>query len=310
MTKVANGPLLLSMVVISKDEAGLATTLDGLALQADGLAPDWRAEVIVVDASRGRMGHLKAAHPDVRWIDFEGPPGLKTTIPHQRNVGVRAAKGEVIAFIDSGCDPDPCWLARLVAPIANGEEAVTCGPSWVGDNVYSPERGTAPPTYVREAATINLAFRRELFDRVGGFDERFAYGSDVDFTWRLRDGGSRIRWVDGAVVRHDWGGFRRQMKRSRQYGAARIRLYAKHRRRRSGLLRHDPVPVVYAAYLMGLPLALRRPVYLLLLAVPAWRARRRPMPIYTVVKNLMEGVGALQELGRMITTAGRSRSGR
>ena len=307
MTALAAGPLLTSVIIISKDEAGLATTLDGLAAQTKSLAPGWRVEVIVVDASRGRLAHVQTAHPDVRWIDFEPPPGLATTIPHQRNVGVRSATGDVIVFIDSGCEPDPKWLERLVTPIANGNEAITCGPSWVGDNVYSAERGTAPPEYVREAATINLAFRRELFDQVGGFDESFAYGSDVDFTWRLTDRGVRIRWVGGAVVRHDWGGFRRQMKRSRQYGAARIRLYAKHRSRWSGVLRHDPVPVVYAVYIAGLPLAWRRPAYLLLLALPAWRARRRPMPAYTVIKNLMEGVGALQELGRMATASSRSR---
>ena len=49
--------------------------------------------------------------------------------------------------------------------------------------------------YLNECPTINLAFRREAFDAVGGFDEAFAYGSDVDFSWRLIDAGYRIRSV-------------------------------------------------------------------------------------------------------------------
>ena len=47
---------------------------------------------------------------------------------------------------------------------------------------------------------------RTAFDAVGGFDEAFAYGSDIDFTWRLTDDGYRIRSAPDAMVRHDWGG--------------------------------------------------------------------------------------------------------
>ena len=41
--------------------------------------------------------------------------------------------------------------------------------------------------YLTECSTINLAFSREAFKVIGGFDEAFAYGSDVDFTWRLTE---------------------------------------------------------------------------------------------------------------------------
>ena len=38
--------------------------------------------------------------------------------------------------------------------------------------------------YLAQCATINLAFRREVFHAIDGFDEGFAYGSDLDFSWR------------------------------------------------------------------------------------------------------------------------------
>ena len=54
--------------------------------------------------------------------------------------------------------------------------------------------------YLRESPTLNFAFRREVFDAVGDFDESFTYGSDIDFCWRLNDIGYRIRRVPDAVV--------------------------------------------------------------------------------------------------------------
>ena len=60
--------------------------------------------------------------------------------------------------------------------------------------------------YLREAPTINVAVRhREVFHAIGGFDEGFGYGSDVDFTWRAVAEQLRVRYVPDAVVTHDWG---------------------------------------------------------------------------------------------------------
>jgi GT2 family glycosyltransferase len=55
---------------------------------------------------------------------------------------------------------------------------------------------------------------RKVYDEVGLFDEAFQCGSDVDFSWRSVDYGFRIRYGPQAVVEHDWGDVRRQLKRS------------------------------------------------------------------------------------------------
>ncbi len=288
----------ISIIVISKDEEKLADTLASLAVHigSDEIRDHHDVEVMVVDASQGRLAHVASANPSVRWIDFTPPAGVRVSIPHQRNAGVHAALGEIIVFTDAGCIPSKGWLARLVTPMVAEGESVTCGPMSKGDSVYSPERGAPVPRYVEEAPTANLAFKRELIEAVGGFDEKFEYGSDVDFTWRLVNHGIRIRYVADAVVDHDWGTFRRQLKRSRQYGQARIRLYRKHRYRQRTLLTHDPVPVLYPLYIVGLPLALRYRSYLLLIAVPLWRARKRPYPFRVVACHFAEGIGGLREL--------------
>jgi glycosyltransferase involved in cell wall biosynthesis len=287
---------LISVVIISKDEAGLDETVTELASQFEMLAEP--AEIVVIDASAGRLDHIRRRHADtVRWIDFVPPPGVLVSIPHQRNAGVRAAKGDIIVFIDSACVPLGTWLSNLTAPLSK-EESVTAGLSrGAQDEQRYKLLGEVDSgvTYLKEAPTLNFAFRREVFDAVGDFDERFTYGSDVDFSWRLNDAGYRICLVPEAVIRHDYGTSRRQRRRSYLYGKARARLYVKHRARRRRVLRDDPMVVVYPLFLLGLPLTLVFPLYPLLLLIPAWRNRSEGIG-RVLVDHLWFGAGVLAEL--------------
>ena len=177
----------------------------------------------------------------------------------------------------------------------------TSPPAWPSRRRGAPrlyDRQAGKPCesrYLTECSTINLAFRREVFDAIGGFDEGFAYGSDVDFSWRLTDAGYRIRSVPDAVVRHDWGRWRRQLRRSYVYGKARVRLYRKHRARLRHVLRNDPMVVAYPVFLLGLPLTLIFPFYPALLLIPAWR-NRSDGAVRVIVDHLVYGAGVLAEL--------------
>ena len=75
-------------------------------------------------------------------------------------------------------------------------------------------------------------------------------------------------------------------------GVARSRLYRKHAGRIPAALRTDPVVFAYPLFLLGLPLALRFPLYPFLLLIPAWR--NRPIgPARAIVDHLIYGAGAL-----------------
>ena len=287
---------MISVVIISKDEPDLDKTLADVAAQVDLLAEP--GEIVVVDASAGRLDQIKHRHQDtVRWLDFQPPAGVRVSIPHQRNVGVREAKGDIIVFTDAGCRPQPGWLASLVAPL-QADENVTAGESQgeAGAKHYKlPLDEVGEATYLKEAPTLNFAFRRKVFDAAGGYDERFAYGSDVDFAWRVNDLGYRIRYVPDAVIEHDYGTSRRQRHRSYVYGKARARLYRKHRARRRHIMRDDPIAVIYPLFLLGLPLTLVFPPYPLLLLIPAWRNRSEGIG-RVLVDHLLFGAGVLAEL--------------
>ena len=78
---------MISVVVISKDEPMLGDTLGELSAQE----LDESFEVVVVDASCGRLDTIRRRFPDVTWIDY--PASDQITIAAQRNRGMGAAAG-------------------------------------------------------------------------------------------------------------------------------------------------------------------------------------------------------------------------
>lgn len=286
-----------SLVIVNKDERILSETLDALK----PFVGQNLLEVLVVDASNRELDDIRQSHEWVRWIDYTQPTGVDITIAHQRNLGVRSAKGDVIVFTDSGCLPEDGWLERLLSPIFDEDEFVSCGPaSSIGKSVYSgaPWWGNAEEEYVPMATTINMAFRREAFDEVGGFDETFGSAEDIDFTWRLTDSGYRLRWVQDAVVRHDWGTPQRQLRRAFFYGKGACRLLRKHPKRISELMKQNSVPLVYALFLLGLPLTAKWRWYPLVLLWPTWRNRNEELRWLVLLDHLVMGAGVLHELAR------------
>lgn len=287
----------VSLVIVNKNERLLGETLQALKPFVGHLL----SEVVVVDASSGALEDIRTANDWTHWIDYVQPLGVRTTIAHQRNLGVRSAVGDVIVFTDSGCLPEDGWLERLLAPILEGREDITCGPARaIGKSVYAGIDWwrTEDHNYVPMAPTINLAFRRSAFDAVGGFDEYFGSAEDYDFTWRLTDAGYQLRWVPDAIVQHDWGSPQRQIRRAFFYGKGGCRLLHKHPHRIPESLKQNAAPVAYALFLLGLPLTLRWRWYPLLLLWPIWRHRKEELRWLVLADHVVMGAGVLHELLR------------
>ncbi len=296
----------VSVVIINKDERFLEHTLEVLRPQIESFPGG--AEVVVIDASAGRLDDIRVAAPWVRWFDYVAPVGVTVSIPHQRNRGVTEARGAVIAFCDSGGEPSGHWLSELVTPILDGHQFASCGPvESVRASVYRTANDIPDGEIPSSPPTANMAFSRVSFDAVGGFDESFRYGSDVDFAWQLQDADMPVRQVRAAVMGMDWGDGKRQTRRSKLYGAAQAQLWLKHRRRWAALPRTAPALLVYPAWLAAfVPAAVRalrgKPRTLL-----AWAAvpvalvaknRRAPQPTEVVRQNMLFGFGALAQIAR------------
>ena len=159
-------------------------------------------EVIVVDdGSTDRSAEIAGGFP-VQLIRIDA-----TGVSAARNAGLAAADGDLIAFIDHDdiweplklerqirfLDEHPgvgfatCWLRVVV-------EAGTDRPSWVEDEYMTAGLpGMCPGV---------LLVRREVIDRVGGFDTNLALGEDADWVLRAADAGVRRAAVDEVLLRY------------------------------------------------------------------------------------------------------------
>ena len=185
-------------------------------------------EVIVVDDGSTDATAAIAREYDVRLIS-----GPNRGLSHARNVGLRAARGEIVAYIDDDAWPDPHWLGYLAAAFTSTAHAGIGGPNIPppGDGAVAACVANAPggPLHVLVSDTeaehipgCNMAFRRSALEAIGGFDPQFRRaGDDVDVCWRLREHGMTIGFSPAAVVWHHRrdtvGGYFRQQ---RGYGEA------------------------------------------------------------------------------------------
>ena len=187
-------------------------------------AQTWRDyEIILVDnASSDRTAQAAAkADPAIRLIENGSNLGFAAAV----NQGAREAHGDWLAFLNPDAFAEPEWLARLVAATeANpgvhcftsrqlmaedptkldglGDVMALAGYPFRGGYTH-PDPGVLEPGWVFSACGGAMLIDRELFLKLGGFDERlFCYCEDVDLGYRLRLVGEPTLLVPDAVVRH------------------------------------------------------------------------------------------------------------
>jgi glycosyltransferase involved in cell wall biosynthesis len=194
------------VVPVRNAEGSIGEFLATLAAQT---LPRERFEVIVVDdASTDRTGEAARASGTatvLRTATWSGAYGA-------RNVGLRAARGEVIALTDADCRPRPHWLEAAL------EDLDALGADLVGGHVDVPlaerpsiaelvdfahyldqERGLREAGF---AVTANLVVRRAVLDRVGPFLERPISDGDRELCLRAQEAGFVLAYSRRAEVWH------------------------------------------------------------------------------------------------------------
>lgn len=224
-------PPRVSVVVCTHNGARtLADCLEG-AIALD--YPDH--EVLVVADGCTDASAAIAAEYGVRVLTTP-PLGLS----HARNVGMVAATGQIVAYIDDDARPDRDWLTFAVRTLQETDHAGVGGPN------IAPPRAPATaqcvdnspgnPTHVllsdQEAEHIpgcNMVFWRDRLQAVGGFDRQFrSAGDDVDICWRLQERGWTLGFSPAAVVLHRRRGtLRGYLRQQRGYGRAEAMLERK-----------------------------------------------------------------------------------
>lgn len=224
----------VSVVIGTYNRAHLLKgTLDALASQE---VPDsLKLDIVVVDNnSRDTTAQVVTAFSrtttatPVRYV-FEPQQGL----PHARNRGVKEARGSIIAFTDDDVLPAPDWIAQIAAAIDRWSAHGVGGrilprwealpPRWLIDNRrllnriavmdFEASRLLALPLEAQpQVWGANMAFRRELFERIGEFDPRRGIvgtklfrGEDTDLINRALERRLKIAYDPALTVFHRIG---------------------------------------------------------------------------------------------------------
>ena len=170
--------------------------------------PEERREIIVVDnGSTDRTAEI------VRRYAVRAAEEPRRGPSHARNRGVALSRGAILAFTDADCVAAVGWMRELARGF---DDADTFG---VAGAIFSYPPATAAQRYMARrkvcwqkagvesrwwpfAATGNVAFRRQVFERVGLFDPMFLRAQDKDFGRRFLSAGLRLVYRPSAVVLH------------------------------------------------------------------------------------------------------------
>lgn len=198
-------PFVSVIIPVYNDTARLRLCLAALERQT---YPQDRFEVIIIDnGSDSPVDCSLASTCNVTLLSEPRPGGFAA-----RNTGIERATGEILAFTDADCLPEPEWLETLVAA-SNGRRVVVAGR--IDAFAADPHRPTASERFdmlwgfpqdrfVADgyAASANLAVRRDVFGEVGPYDSGLFSDGDREWCARARALAVPMLYVHGAVVRH------------------------------------------------------------------------------------------------------------
>ncbi|MCY3776621.1 MAG: glycosyltransferase family 2 protein [Candidatus Aminicenantes bacterium] len=183
-----------------------------------------RLEILVVDnGSRDHSTDVVSSFADrgIRLLALTENRGFAAAV----NLGVRRARGELVALLNNDAVASPEWIEQLVTGLDASPDVGMCASKilFYGSDVIDkaghlifPDgqnrgRGTGEPDRGQYERTREVLaadgcaalYRKEVLKQAGGFDERFfAYAEDADLALRARWLGWRCLYVPGAVVHH------------------------------------------------------------------------------------------------------------
>jgi len=270
---------LVSVIVpMRNEEAFIGKCLASVAEQD---YPAELLEVLVIDGrstdrSREIVSAMRAEVPGLHLLDNE-----RKVAPVAFNIGINNARGEILTIISAHCYLASDYISRCVEYLAKtgaecvggpiesiGEThtakaialAMSC-PFGVGDALF---RHSQRAQYVDTLAFG--AYRRDVFDRVGLFDEELIGNEDDEFNYRLRRYGGKL-FLTPAIKSfyYSRASLRALWKQYFNYGFGKVRVVRKH----PGLVRlRHLMPALFVAGLMiAALLGLFSPLFVLLFAV-------------------------------------------
>lgn len=237
----ADFPLVSVVVAMRNEEEYIRKCLDSLVEQD---YPAERLEVLVIDGrstdgSRQIVSEMQDRLLNLRLLDNE-----KKISPVAFNIGISNAKGEIVTIISAHCYLAADYVSRCVEYLTRTDADCVGGPiKSIGEHrtaqaialaMSSPFGvGDALFRYSRKEQYVDTlafgAYRRDVFERVGVFDEELAGSEDDEFNYRLRRHGGKL-FLTPAIRSFYYGraSLRDLWTQYYRYGFGKVRVVQKH----------------------------------------------------------------------------------
>ncbi|UCE37820.1 MAG: glycosyltransferase [Thermoplasmata archaeon] len=189
--------MLISIIItVRNEERNLPNLLDSLVTQEQPL------EILIVDsASEDRTVEIARSyakdHDFIRIFEHGGTRG------ESRNFGAKMAKGEALAFIDGDCIAHHVWIAEMRKGLEEGD--IVAGKTINIGNKAFEDLDRVELYYKGFDLTFpscNLTYKKEVFDKIDGFDSWFRTAEDIDLNYRAVDKGAKLIYKEHAMVYH------------------------------------------------------------------------------------------------------------
>lgn len=151
-------------------------------------------EIIIVDAGSNDGTYEKLLNYTNIFSNLSiiSEPGCNRS--QGRNIAIKKAKYDIIAATDFGCLLHKEWLKEIIKPIIDGVSDVTAGFYLNTDKriiALSNSFFTHPDLFEIDEKTFlpstrSIAFKKQCWEKVGGFDEKFILGEDTKFDFELK----------------------------------------------------------------------------------------------------------------------------
>ncbi|HOG77804.1 MAG TPA: glycosyltransferase family 2 protein [Anaerolineaceae bacterium] len=170
------------------------------------------ADGMSTDSTRAVIAEFQATHPDLR---LKVVDNLKRNIPAAVNAGIRAAEGELLLRLDAHSVPHAEYIARCydalmqnVADVVGGVWDIQAQENtWIARSIAAAAAhplavGDAQYRHGKQAGYVDTvpfgAFKCELVQRIGMYDETLLSNEDYEFNTRVRQAGGKI-WLDPQI---------------------------------------------------------------------------------------------------------------
>ena len=201
-------PFVSVIIPVLDNQEGLIACLEKMKKQSYG---ENRFEVVVIDNGSSPPVKLASKYPFRVTLNRCSKPGSYAA----RNYGVSVARGQVLAFTDSDCEPDCEWLKQGVAALSRlhdmgyvvgGDVAFHEPLIRTGTALYQYATGFQQRENIERkyfTATANMFCTKQQFCDVGAFNEHLFSCGDREWCWRANLKGMSICYEPAAIVRTD-----------------------------------------------------------------------------------------------------------